>query len=75
MRTSRRGRSFAAALLLRNSSAACARLVLALGRDRILQIEDDAVGAAGEGLVELGPAGGGDEEEGAHQLCRITSAA
>ncbi len=44
-----------------------ARHVLALGRDRILEIEDDAVGAAGESLVELGPAVGGNEEQGTHQ--------
>ena len=50
-----------------------ARRVLALGRDRILQIEDDAVGAAGQGLVELGPAVGGDEEKRAHQFTSAAS--
>ena len=45
-----------------------ARDVLALGRNRILEVEDHRVGAAGEGLVELGPAVGGNEEKGAHQV-------
>ena len=38
-----------------------ARLRLALGHDRILEIEDHGVGAARHRLVELGPAIGRDE--------------
>ena len=43
-----------------------ARDVLALGRDRILEIDDHGVGAARQRLVELGPAVGGNEEQRAH---------
>ncbi len=48
-----------------------ARLFLALGRDRILKIDDHGIGAAGHRLVELGPAVGGDEEKRPHHLGRI----
>ena len=44
-----------------------ARLDLALGRDRIFQVDDDAVGAARHRLTELGPAVGGDEQKRAHR--------
>ena len=44
-----------------------ARLLFALGRNRIFQVDDDAVGAGGKRLAELGAAVGGDEEKGAHR--------
>ncbi len=48
-----------------------ARVSLALGRDRILEIEDDGVGAARHRLVELGPAVGGNEEQRPHHFGRM----
>ena len=49
-----------------------ARHVLALGRNRILEIEDDGVGAARHRLVELGAAVGGHEQERAHRPTQIS---
>ena len=65
MRTSRRGRSLARARFEEGEGGG-ARLLLALGRNRILEVEDHGVGAARHRLVELGAAVGGDEEKGAH---------
>ena len=42
------------------------RRVLAVGRDRVFEIDDHRIGAARKRLVELVAAVGGDEEEGAH---------
>ena len=58
------------------------RARLALGRDRILEVEDQRVGAACRSLVELLRAVGRNEEEGTHQAvgrfsmkaCRLHSA-
>ncbi len=50
-----------------------ARVRFALGRDRILEVEDHGVGAARHRLVELGAAVGGDEQKRAHHA--FTSAA
>ncbi len=50
-----------------------ARLRLAIGRDRVLKIDDHHVGAAHERLVELGAAVGGNEQERAHQTSMVPS--
>jgi hypothetical protein len=51
---------------LEERERAFARGRLALGRDRILQVEDQRIGAAREPLLELALAVGGDEQEGTH---------
>ena len=63
----RRGRSFLPLALLRNRQRRLPRHVLALGRNRILEIEDHRIGATAERLVELGPAVGGNEQERTHR--------
>ena len=47
-----------------------ARARLALGRDRIFEIDDDRIGAARHRLVELLGAVGGNEQKGAHGKVR-----
>ncbi len=52
--------------VLEKGGRAAARARLAVGRDRILEVDDQRVGAARHRLVELLGAVGGDEQERAH---------
>ena len=56
---------------LEESRRACARLPLAVRRNRVLEVDDDGVGAAGERLVELLATVGRREQKRAHQRGRI----
>ena len=56
--------------LLHEGPRACPRRALAVGRDRVFEIDDHRVGAARKRLVQLAAAVGGNEEKGAHQ-CRL----
>ena len=75
-RTNSRGR-FGIAIASRRKPAAMSRAcALAFGRDEILQIDDDGIGAARHGLVELLGGVGGNEQKRAHDAvvtCEMTA--
>ena len=48
-----------------------ARLALALGRNRVLEIDDDRIGAAGDAFVEFLRTVAWDEEKRAHHSARM----
>ena len=71
MRTNRRGRLRALTASLEEVRGALARGGLAVGGDRIFEIDDHRVGAARHRLVELAAAVGRDEEQRAHATDRF----